>query len=682
MRVSEKKQILTTSAVNLNGVQIPTDCIDWSVYDKNPVLLYNRASEGHKGVVVGKVLNRERVGDAIVANLAFMERNEDADIAFEKYEQGVLPHVSVGGYARGEENSEGVFICDKYMIREVSLVAFPANIECAALDDNNVLASEQTIVEGMRTGKTEIRYVTLSWEGDLGTYKETNASEETQAAETNASEETQAAETNASEETQAEETNASEETQAEETNASEETQAEETNASEGETNHSRPLPKGMTWHEHTINQKPKSFNMDKTFRELNCDVEFQRRLNVLNAAFRAGGTTADNNPENVETVRMIACSMLADQNMVVLANACNFTNSVTKERKNGLGLLVECAAGGAAAATLSAADLGVIKWMSLFYEKLLPNNSFMRSIRFVPMSDREGAIYVESGINPATYTGSVTPVNAPRYFYDDIKRTIAREVFSIQPVTFQNADMAILAYDKQSWGWTIAMDSLMSDVCTYILQVVANTPGIAKVPTTGATFSSNGLFPIEAPNSNVNIKGVSSDDITMAVGAFLVQNYKLNGRRVEAVLSSNLFTKLATDPTFKTILTPQLSGAVGSEFQYNGVTISGRNPVARYNTTSGKPELDPAMYTDGTVDGDGKITDVTPATTTANHVGAGLAFVEGEVIAGVGTIDVIVMPDPTNYGITMSGWMSTGATVARQNGKGVALITPTVVAGA
>ena len=658
MRVSEKKQILTTSAVNLNGVQIPTDCIDWSVYDKNPVLLYNRASEGHKGVVVGKVLNRERVGDAIVANLAFMERNEDADIAFEKYEQGVLPHVSVGGYARGEENSEGVFICDKYMIREVSLVAFPANIECAVLDDNNVLASEQKIVEGMRTGKTEIRYVTLSWDGDMGTV------------------------VNASAEPEPEPVNASAEPEPEPVNASAEPEPEPVNASaEPEQNHSRPLPKGMTWHEHTINQKPKSFNMDKTFRELNCDVEFQRRLNVLNAAFRAGGTTADNNPENVETVRMIACSMLADQNMVVLANACNFTNSVTKERKNGLGLLVECAAGGAAAATLSAADLGVIKWMSLFYEKLLPNNSFMRSIRFVPMSDREGAIYVESGINPATYTGSVTPVNAPRYFYDDIKRTIAREVFSIQPVTFQNADMAILAYDKQSWGWTIAMDSLMSDVCTYILQVVANTPGIAKVPTTGATFSSNGLFPIEAPNSNVNIKGVSSDDITMAVGAFLVQNYKLNGRRVEAVLSSNLFTKLATDPTFKTILTPQLSGAVGSEFQYNGVTISGRNPVARYNTTSGKPELDPAMYTDGTVDGDGKITDVTPATTTANHVGAGLAFVEGEVIAGVGTIDVIVMPDPTNYGITMSGWMSTGATVARQNGKGVALITPTVVAG-
>ena len=89
MRVSEKKQVLTTSAVNLNGVQIPTDCIDWSVYDKNPVLLYNRANESHKGVVVGKVLNRERVGDAIVANLAFMERNEDADIAFEKYDQGV-----------------------------------------------------------------------------------------------------------------------------------------------------------------------------------------------------------------------------------------------------------------------------------------------------------------------------------------------------------------------------------------------------------------------------------------------------------------------------------------------------------------------------------------------------------------------------------------------------------------
>lgn len=422
--------------------------------------------------------------------------------------------------------------------------------------------------------------------------------------------------------------------------------------------------------------------MNKTYKELICDREFQNRLEAVNAAFRSGSTVMDNTPENVETMQILASSMLADERMVVLASACNFTNGVTHERKNGLCMLVECAAGGAAAATLTAADLGVIKWMSLFLEKLLPNNTFMRSIRFVPMSDREGAIYIESGINPATYTGAVTPVNAPKYFYDDVKRTIARQVFSIQPITFQNADMAILAYDKQSWGWTTAMDSLMSDVCTYILQVIANTAGISKIPTTGSSFSSNGLFPIEAPNSAVTIKGVVADDIIMTEGAFLLQNYALNNRKVEIVLPANLYTKLATDATFKTLLTPHLSGSVGSGFEYSGSRITARNPVARYNLTSSAAELDPAMYADGTVANDGKITDVSPASTTAKHVGAGVAFVEGEVIAGVGTIDVIVMPDPQNYGYTMSGWMSTGATVARSSGVGAALIVPTEEAGA
>lgn len=422
--------------------------------------------------------------------------------------------------------------------------------------------------------------------------------------------------------------------------------------------------------------------MNKTYKELICDREFQNRLEAVNAAFRSGSTVMDNTPENVETMQILASSMLADERMVILASACNFTNGVTHERKNGLYMLVECAAGGAAAATLTAADLGVIKWMSLFLEKLLPNNTFMRSIRFVPMSDREGAIYIESGINPATYTGAVTPVNAPKYFYDDVKRTIARQVFSIQPITFQNADMAILAYDKQSWGWTTAMDSLMSDVCTYILQVVANTAGISKIPTTGSSFSSSGLFPIEAPSSAVTIKGVVADDIIMTEGAFLLQNYTLNNRKVEIVLPANLYTKLATDATFKTLLTPHLSGSVGSGFEYSGSRITARNPVARYNLTSSAAELDPAMYADGTVSNDGKITDVSPASTTAKHVGAGVAFVEGEVIAGVGTIDVIVMPDPQNYGYTMSGWMSTGATVARSNGAGAALIVPTEGTGA
>ena len=638
--------MLTTGIVDLNNNQIDVDAIDWSMFDRNPVLRYDRKNEGHKGVVIGKVIERERVGNGFAGRLVFMERFEDADIAFEKYDQGVLTYVSIGGYGLGQENEDGVFVCEKYVPREVSLVAFPANMECHPINESEVTASEKRVIDQLKVTGSEVRYLSMSTGMPYDTYMG--------------------------------QIEAAAEGGGEPVEAAAEGGGENIEASQGR----RAMPAGMAWHEHNIKPQSTISTMNKTYKELICDREFQNRLEAVNAAFRSGSTVMDNTPENVETMQILASSMLADERMVILASACNFTNGVTHERKNGLYMLVECAAGGAAAATLTAADLGVIKWMSLFLEKLLPNNTFMRSIRFVPMSDREGAIYIESGINPATYTGAVTPVNAPKYFYDDVKRTIARQVFSIQPITFQNADMAILAYDKQSWGWTTAMDSLMSDVCTYILQVVANTAGISKIPTTGSSFSSSGLFPIEAPSSAVTIKGVVADDIIMTEGAFLLQNYTLNNRKVEIVLPANLYTKLATDATFKTLLTPHLSGSVGSGFEYSGSRITARNPVARYNLTSSAAELDPAMYADGTVSNDGKITDVSPASTTAKHVGAGVAFVEGEVIAGVGTIDVIVMPDPQNYGYTMSGWMSTGATVARSNGVGAALIVPTEEAGA
>jgi hypothetical protein len=671
--------MLTTGIVDLNNNQIDVDAIDWSMFDRNPVLRYDRKNEGHKGVVIGKVIERERVGNGFAGRLVFMERFEDADIAFEKYDQGVLTYVSIGGYGLGQENEDGVFVCEKYVPREVSLVAFPANMECHPINESEVTASEKRVIDQLKVTGSEVRYLSMSTGMPYDTYMgQIEAAAEGEGEPVEAAAEGEGEPVEAAAEGEGEPVEAAAEGGGEPVEAAAEGGGENIEASQGR----RAMPAGMAWHEHNIKPQSTISTMNKTYKELICDREFQNRLEAVNAAFRSGSTVMDNTPENVETMQILASSMLADERMVILASACNFTNGVTHERKNGLYMLVECAAGGAAAATLTAADLGVIKWMSLFLEKLLPNNTFMRSIRFVPMSDREGAIYIESGINPATYTGAVTPVNAPKYFYDDVKRTIARQVFSIQPITFQNADMAILAYDKQSWGWTTAMDSLMSDVCTYILQVVANTAGISKIPTTGSSFSSSGLFPIEAPSSAVTIKGVVADDIIMTEGAFLLQNYTLNNRKVEIVLPANLYTKLATDATFKTLLTPHLSGSVGSGFEYSGSRITARNPVARYNLTSSAAELDPAMYADGTVANDGKITDVSPASTTAKHVGAGVAFVEGEVIAGVGTIDVIVMPDPQNYGYTMSGWMSTGATVARSNGVGAALIVPTEEAGA
>ena len=642
MRVAKNRQMLTTGIVDANNNQIPPDVIDWSEYDLNPVLLYNPQYEGHGGVVVGKVIDRERTGDGFSGRLTFVENVDAANTAWEKYSQGALNYVSVGGLAAGTWDEErGVFVAEQYLVKEISLVKIPANLEAGRIEVRDVAASDAWFVEGREaSGQKVFRMAVCCELKDVAeqTIEETPS-----------------------------------EAAAEQT--IEETPIE---ASAEQTQHVE-MPVEMSWHERETLNKPNKTLMTKTFKQLNCDAEFQQRLNTLNAGFRHRATSADKTPENAETVQMLASAMLQDEQMVIIASATNFTDTTqgAPRRINGLRFLVECAAGGAAAATLAAADLGIIKWLSLFYERLLPNNTFMRALRFVPMSDREGAVYVESGIDPATYIGATTPVNAPHYLYDDIKRTIARQVFSIQPVTFQNADMAVLAYDKQSLGWRTAMDALMSDVCTYIIQVAANTPNVTKVATTGTSFSSQGAFPVEAPNSNLTIKGVGVKDLITTQGEFLKQNYKLDNREVEFVLPAALFSKLAAEPEILTNLTRDLEGTIRNELRFMGNRITSRNPVARVNTQSGNAELDPSLYAQGTVNAEtGAITNVVPAVTTANHVGAGLAFVENEIIAGIGTIDVIVAPDPVNYGITISGWMSAGATVAREDGKGVALIVP------
>ena len=637
MRVAKNRQMLTTGIVDANNNQIPPDVIDWSEYDLNPVLLYNPQYEGHGGVVVGKVIDRERTGDGFSGRLTFVENVDAANTAWEKYSQGALNYVSVGGLAAGAWDEErGVFVAEQYLVKEISLVKIPANLEAGRIEVRDVAASDAWFVEGREaSGQKVFRMAVCCELKDVAeqTIEETPI----------------------------------------------EASAEQTIEASAEQTQHVEMPVEMSWHERETLNKPNKTLMTKTFKQLNCDAEFQQRLNTLNAGFRHRATSADKTPENAETVQMLASAMLQDEQMVIIASATNFTDTTqgAPRRINGLRFLVECAAGGAAAATLAAADLGIIKWLSLFYERLLPNNTFMRALRFVPMSDREGAVYVESGIDPATYIGATTPVNAPHYLYDDIKRTIARQVFSIQPVTFQNADMAVLAYDKQSLGWRTAMDALMSDVCTYIIQVAANTPNVTKVATTGTSFSSQGAFPVEAPNSNLTIKGVGVKDLITTQGEFLKQNYKLDNREVEFVLPAALFSKLAAEPEILTNLTRDLEGTIRNELRFMGNRITSRNPVARVNTQSGNAELDPSLYAQGTVNAEtGAITNVVPAVTTANHVGAGLAFVENEIIAGIGTIDVIVAPDPVNYGITISGWMSAGATVAREDGKGVALIVP------
>lgn len=707
MRTIEKEQVLTTGRVDYNGNCIPPDVIEWEDYDKNPVLLYNKETEGHHGVVIGKVLNRKRVGDGFVGNLSFMERFPVADIAFEKYTQGVLPFVSIGGYAVGEEK-EGVFHVMKYRVREFSLVKFPANIDCKTVEASQLDKEERDIVTGMSVEGKEMRYLMMSADNitveallnasenkknmeekeviaeetiekkeaddSLSEASETKVEEKEDETNVEASEK-ETAETKVEKEASETETEtipetAEKEVVAEEVEITAEGTKQETKASE--------IPQGMQWHEQNSNHNLKKELMTKNLTELNCDAEFQNRMHAVSAAVRSGAAKMDANPENLETLQVLASAMLADEKAVILASRTNYTDAVTRERKNALEVLIDCAAGNATAATLAAADLGVIKYLSLFFQRMFANDTFRRALRFVPMSDKAGAIYIEDGINAPTYVGNNTPINAPVYTYDDVKRTIARRVFAFSPILFQHSELAILSYDKQGYGVKTMMEKMMQDYSTYVLQVIANTAGISKVTTTGErTFSSQGLFPIEAPNSNLTIKAPNLDDIITMESDFLMQNYKFeNGNKIEMVLPARMYGQLASDPESRNRLIKEFNGNIASHINFSATRITPRNPVARYNTASSAAELDPSMYADNNTNDDGTFTPITPATTTADHVGAGVAFVENEVIAGVGSIELIVERHPLYYGTLISGWFSCGATVARQNGVGAGLIIP------
>jgi len=691
MRTINKKQILTTGIKDRNGNVIDPDIIDWSEYDENPVLLYDTKDEGHGGVVVGKVINRERIGGSWVGVLSFMERFEAADIAYEKYSQGVLPFVSIGGFGLGKTiNNE--FKLLKYVPREHSLVKFPANKDAKSIDAAELNVEETRIVNNLSVQQgMEVRYLTMS--ADL-TYEKMEETErlrlEAEAAETERLRvEAEEAETERLR-VEAEETERlrveAEEAETERLRletARIRIEAEETERVRLEAERLRnPLPKGMGWHDPIIS-KQKNPAMNKNFKELNCDADFQKRMKALSAALGKGAQKTDNLPENAETLQMLAASMLGDQDVVVLASVTNYTDAVTQRRVNALNVLIEAAAGDATAATLAAADLGVITYLSLFYQKLLANDTFRRSIRLVPMSDKAGAIYIEDNVAAPTYVGNNTPIAAPNYLYEDIKRTIARRVFAFAPILFQHSELAILSYDKQSMGLKSTMNQLMQDISTYWLQIIANTTGISKVYTTGDVVSSSGLFPLEAPNSNVMIKKPTLADIITLEGKFLMQNFNFgeDGRSIECVLPSNLFSMLAGDPEVRSTLVRELNVNIASKIDFSATRITPRNPVARFLNTGATFELDPAMYADYNTADNGTFSAIVPATTVAANIGAGIAFVSQEVLAGIGSIELIVAPSPNSYGTVISGWISTGATVARQNGVGVAGLVPSVAIG-
>ena len=92
--MSKKNKVrISNSSVNCYGSRVITSGIDYSQYERNPILLWMHR-RGDIGSVIGRVENVAVEGDDLVGELVFDGIGETSSLAKEKWEAGTLRAVS------------------------------------------------------------------------------------------------------------------------------------------------------------------------------------------------------------------------------------------------------------------------------------------------------------------------------------------------------------------------------------------------------------------------------------------------------------------------------------------------------------------------------------------------------------------------------------------------------------
>ena len=148
--MSEKKRIVFSNETpNDQGGIIPNDCLDFSRYQLNPVILrdheWSEYATGLMTAVKFDGTNWSGIPD-------FHKITEDSKICSEMYEKGYLRSSSIGGEAiwkttgnyvlnsEGERvpepflNEQGLKVCSKFVVYEVSTPTLPSNATAVTED--------------------------------------------------------------------------------------------------------------------------------------------------------------------------------------------------------------------------------------------------------------------------------------------------------------------------------------------------------------------------------------------------------------------------------------------------------------------------------------------------------------------------------------------------------------------
>ncbi|WP_295714375.1 hypothetical protein [Mucilaginibacter sp.] len=101
MKITSKRYIVTTSAINSYLYRVLTSGVDLTQFLKNPLLFWMHKNDNSPGpydkkIPLGRAVDVKREGDAITCALGFSESNPFAMIVYGMYEDGTLNMLSLG----------------------------------------------------------------------------------------------------------------------------------------------------------------------------------------------------------------------------------------------------------------------------------------------------------------------------------------------------------------------------------------------------------------------------------------------------------------------------------------------------------------------------------------------------------------------------------------------------------
>jgi phage head maturation protease len=700
--------VFSTETLNDRGFTVPNDSFDFSVFEKNPLMLYNHGDDDeYKDMPIGHWENIRLDGGKWMATPVFSSVEKVQQIK-ELYEEGNLRAASIGAKIELDKYSKPNPKSVHTLLLEISIVPRPSNPD--AVQANTVkLYSETEYVKLSAMGKekekqpepTEVvevekkaedvtprpEYIILNAVKEWGV----NMIAELKALVTPAETPTP--------EHKEPEGDELPKVEVLETIPNTEIELTEPDGDEPKVA-TEQLPLKTELCDEKLKSQIKTEPMIKTPEELAADnvklaakPEAAMKLAAYNdttiASLKADkqdgarilGRVMSGQAKDITDYQVVLNAMLNDPRYAALASRIRITESgagrdirggsledlrvslnagaVQVDKLGGQKLITKLSASDD---LLTTPDLQKVVWSSQVFFALLPTDDWKSRIpvQGVQMvGDNIGYIWTNVGVTPTVYKGS-KPSTPASLNADDTAVSMKMVPFYLQPMEWNPIQLHVLPYDKMGAQWSHALNVFAKEIDNYhITNLIAQTPATSIIKTTGDVFTIN-AGDIDAfvlnPAFAGSLKKPQLADIARIEQLFNKQNFPVDIEKAVVVLDPTMAAYLKTDDKMSNRLTYFVNTAGDSLQGYSYTEFANRSQIGLYNPATG-----------AFVDPDG----VVPA----GAVSAGMAFKPSQLALGIGYFDVFMVQSPSGYSYTMSANMKAGSAVMRSDKKGLAALT-------